>query len=144
MERLADRDASHCVWSVPIYGYPSEVGGCRLAVNNISQRIEGTPQQAVTCADRRLKALRNDLRVGGESIQSAEWREERHATLDSNHLGHQKLAAAGIPELADVADTRIHARRANQSATRLCHAANPLQRFDAAQSREEPIRLAAS
>jgi hypothetical protein len=84
-----------------------------LAVNDISQRIEGTPQQTVTCTDRRLKALRNDLRVGGESIQSAEWREERHATLDSNHLGRQNLPASGIPKLADVADTRIHARRAN-------------------------------
>jgi hypothetical protein len=115
-----------------------------LAVNNISQCIEGTPQQTITCADSRLKPFRNDFRVGRESIQSAQWREQRHPALDSNHLGHQKLPASGVPELADIADTRIHACRANQSTARLCYAAHPLQGLDAAQSREEPIRLGAS
>jgi hypothetical protein len=115
-----------------------------LAVNDISERIEGTPQQAVTCADGRLKALRNDLGVGREAIQSAEWREQRHAKLDSNHFSRQNLPAAGIPELADFTDAGIYACRANQSATRLCHAANPFQRLNAAQGREEPIRLGAS
>jgi hypothetical protein len=68
-----------------------------LAVNDISQRIEGTPQQTITCAYSRLKTFRNDFRVGRQSIQSAQWREQRHPALDSNHLGRQKLPASGIP-----------------------------------------------